>query len=160
MTDPFSSARSAFTTLDDLMGRLILVRPKELRTEVSTLPNANGKTYEKVIADVIVLDGDPDDKIETIPMTLEDQHISGVAIVGQLKPAAKKKIDRGGIVLGRLGKVPSKTKGFGPAWILNDPEDEDKELARPEAMAYIEANKANEEPDPFASADAASAATS
>lgn len=141
--DPFSDARSAFVKLDDFLGRLVLVVPKESREEASTLPGSQGKMYEKVIADTIVLDGDVTDSIETVPGTYEDTHWSGAVVVSQLKP----KIRTGGMVLGRLAQQPSKTKGFGPAWVLQPPTDEDKVLARPAATAYLEANV-----DPFAGA--------
>lgn len=146
MSDPFDDARSAFVKLDDLLGRLVLVVPLEVRTEPSTLPGSQGKTFEKVIADTVVLDGPVTDLIEAVPSTLDELHWSGQVVVGQLKPKVR---ITNGMVLGRLAKQPSKTKGFGPAWVLESPTDADKVIARPAAKAYLDAHA---EPDPFGEA--------
>lgn len=143
MTDPFSDARSGFVKLDDLEGRLILVVPQAIQERASTLPGQQGKTYEQITGDVIVLDGPVTDMIEEVPMTLEGIAISGQVITAQLKP----KVKTNGMVLGRLGKQPSQTKGFGPAWVLNAPEEADKVIARPAATAYLA------DSDPFGSAN-------
>lgn len=137
--DPFNNATTEFVRLDDLVGRAILVIPKELTERVSTLPGSNGKTYESVTADVIVLDGPITEKIPSIPSTHESVFFSGQVVVGQLKP----KVATNGMVLGRMAQQPSKTKGFGDAWVLQPPVDADKVLARPAARAYLDAS------DPF-----------
>lgn len=133
--DPFSDATSGFVKLEDLMGRLVLVVPQSIETRASTLPGSIGKQYESVTCDVIVLDGEVTEKIEEVPATLESVFFSGQVVVGQLKP----KVKNHGMVLGRLGQQPSQTKGFGPAWVLNPPEEKDKKVARPAAAAYIKA---------------------
>ncbi len=140
-TDPFSDARSGFVKLEDLLGRLLLVVPKSIEERASTLPGSQGKMYASITADVIILDGPVTDLIDEVPLTLEGTYISGAVIVAQLKP----KVGTHGMVLGRLGQQPAQTKGFGPAWVLREPTDNDKVLARPAASAYLAAN------DPFAS---------
>jgi hypothetical protein len=139
-TDPFSDARSGFVKLEDMLGRLLLIIPQSIEERASTLPGSQGKTYESITADVIILDGPVTELIEEIPATIEGTFISGSVIVGQLKP----KVKTHGMVLGRLGQQKARTKGFGDAWVLNPPTDADKAVARPAAAAYLEAT------DPFA----------
>jgi hypothetical protein len=124
--DPFDSAREGFVKMDDLKGRLILVSPTGIGTRDSTLPGSQGKVYEFVESTTVVLDGGPDEMVTEVPMVLDGFQFSGQAITGQLKP----KVARRGMVLGRLGQKPSQTKGFGPAWVLQEPTEDDKVLAR------------------------------
>jgi len=133
MTDPFSDARSGFVKLEDMLGRLVLVAPKSVEQRQSTLPGANGKTYDSIVADVVVLDGEPNEVIEEVPLTVEGAFISGAVIVNQLRAKVKTQ----GLVLGRLGQQPSRTKSFGPAWVLNPPTDTDKNIARGPAQQYL-----------------------
>jgi hypothetical protein len=64
---------------------------------------------------------------------------------------------KGTRVLGRLGQKPSATKGFGPAWVLMEPTEEDKDVAR----KYIDDEKARQASvkpvDPFGDPAAATA---
>jgi hypothetical protein len=124
--DPFSDASDAFLKMDDLIGRLLLVSPQDVGERESTLPGSQGKVYEYVITETVVLDGDVTDLIEDIPTVLDGFQFSGQAITAQLKPKVASK----GMVLGRLGQKPSQTKGFGKAWVLQPPTDDDKVLAR------------------------------
>lgn len=142
MTDPFQTARSGFVRLDDLTGRLLLVVPQSIEERESTLPGSQGRKYDSITADVIVLDGDTNDVIEEIPTTLESVFFSGAVVVNQLRGAVK----GNKMVLGRLGKQKSQTKGFGDAWVLQEPDEADKKVARPAAKSYLEEN------DPFAGA--------
>ena len=142
--DPFSDARAGFVKLDDLLGRLLLIVPLSIEERASTQPGRVGETYESITADVIVCDGEVTDMIEEVPMTLEGIFVSGGVIVPQLKP----KLPRGGsatggMVLGRLGQQPSQHKKGSPAWVLQEPTEEDKVIARPLARDYLADN------DPF-----------
>lgn len=139
--DPFSDARSGFVKLDDMLGRLLLIVPKSIEMRASTLAGNQGKQYESITADVIILDGAITDMIDEIPFTLDDTFVAGGVLVPQLKP----KIRTGGMVLGRLGEQPSKTNPKVMAWVLREPTEEDKVLARPAASAYLA------DRDPFAS---------
>lgn len=144
-TDPFSDARAGFIKLDDLLGRLLLVVPLSIEDRPSTQPGKTNETYESLTCDVIVLDGEINDMIEAVPSTLEGIYISGGVIVPQLKPKLARGNRAAGMVLGRLGQQPSQTyKKGSPAWVLTEPTDEDKVIARPVATAYL-ANS-----DPFA----------
>lgn len=119
----FDDARSAYVAQDDLQGRLLLITPSGTGTRTS---KTDGKEYTYVISDVVILDGDVSDIIEDVPMELDDFQFSGVNLVGQLTP----KIKKGRKVLGRLSRKPAQQKGFTQAWILADPTEADKVLAR------------------------------
>jgi hypothetical protein len=138
MSDPFSDASDAFVKLDNLLGRLVLVRPTGSGERESTLPGAAGKTYTYVETETVVLTGDVTDLVTAVPMVLDGLQFSGQAITAQLLP----KVAKGGMVLGRVGQKPSATKGFGKAWVLLPPDESDKVLAR----KWLAANPA----DPFA----------
>ncbi len=142
--DPFSDARAGFVKLDDLLGRLLLVIPLTIEDRDSTQPGSAGKTYESITADVIVCDGEVTDMIEEVPTTLEGIFISGGVIVPQLKPKLPRAGKGSGMVLGRLAQQPSQRFAKGsPAWVLAEPTDADKVIARPLANAYLSEN------DPF-----------
>lgn len=154
MTDPFSSARAAFVKMDDVEGRLLLITVSESGERESNLPGAKqGDTYTYVVSDTVVLDGEITDMIDEVPMVLEDFQFSGEAVTGQLMgPLKKLKAGKGnGMVLGRLGTKPNKFKT--QTWVLQEPTDEDKAVAR-KYLADEAERKAKETPaDPFAAAN-------
>lgn len=131
-SDPFSDANDAFIKSEHLEGRLLLVSPYDKGERESTLPGQTGKLYTFVETNTVVLDGEPDDMIDTVPLKLEGFQLSGSGITAQLLP----KIASRGMVLGRLGKKPSQTKGFGDMWILQPPTESDRQVARD----YLAAN--------------------
>jgi hypothetical protein len=155
MTDPFSSAREAFVKMDDVEGRLLLITVTDDGERESTLPKAkDGDTYTYVVADVAVLDGDPSEMLDEIPMVLEDFQFSGEAVTGQLLPALKKlRAGKGtGMVLGRLGTKPNKFKT--KTWVLKEPTEQDAVVAR-KWLAEEKERQAKATPsDPFAAAAA------
>jgi hypothetical protein len=153
MTDPFSTARDAFIKQEHVDGRLLLISPLSSGERESTLPGSQGKLYVFIETDTVVLDGALDDMVDEVPMLLEGFQYSGQAITAQLQPALRKS----GMVLGRLGKKPSQTKGFGDAWVLQEPTEDDKVIAR-KYLADEEARKAQTRPvDPFGDPAAESA---
>jgi hypothetical protein len=153
MTDPFSSARDAFIKQEHVKDRLLLISPLSSGERESTLPKQQDQTYTYIVTDTAVLDGAVDDMIDEVPMVLEGFQYSGQAITAQLLPAVRKST----MVLGRLGKKPSATKGFGDAWVLLEPTEEDKAVAR-KYLADEAARKANATPvDPFGNPAAATA---
>lgn len=135
-TDPFDDVRDAFVKPEHLVDRLLLVLPLS-QGERDSKMNA-GKVYKFVETTTVVLDGEPDEMVDTVPMVLEGFQFAGQTITGQLIP----KIRTGRWSLGRLAKVPSQTKGFNDAWILLAPTDEDKVIAK----KYLAENPP---PDPF-----------
>ena len=156
MTDPFSTAREAFIKMDHVEGRLLLIQVRESGERESTLPGAKqGDTYTFVETDTVVLDGEIDEMIDQVPMELDGFQFSGEAITGQLLPALKKmqKGDGTGLLLNRLGTKGNKWKT--KTWVLQEPSEEDKVVAR-KYLADVQARKAAEKPkDPFAAATAA-----
>lgn len=95
--DPFAApTRSAFPKLDDLDGRLLLIKPTKLERDV---PGKFGK-QDRITADVVVLD-DPEEGVREIDkMYLSQKGIVGM-LEGCLKPGKKP------FVLGRLHRSPS-----------------------------------------------------
>jgi hypothetical protein len=98
----FTDPGTDFLEIRDLDGRLVCVYPKEIRREDSK--TQAGKQYDKVIADVIVLDGPTTDKIEQVPMFVPDMHLSAGAVVG----AVRGNVRTGKPVLGRIDSRPSR----------------------------------------------------
>lgn len=155
MTDPFSVANEAFVKMDHVEGRLLLIQVTGSGERESTLKGAKaGEMYTYIETDTVVLDGEIDDMIDTIPMELDGFQFSGQAITGQLLPQLRK-MESGkgnGLLLNRLGTKPNsfKTK----TWILQEPSEEDKALAR-KYIADRKAREAAAQPkDPFAAAAA------
>jgi hypothetical protein len=148
MTDPFSTARDAFIKQEHVVGRLLLITPTDSGTRQSNLPGQTDREYTFIVTDTVVLDGDVDDMVDEVPLLLEDFQYSGQAITAQLSPALRKK----GMVLGRLGQKPSQTKGFGPAWVLAEPTEADKVVARDYLAEQAKRVAADKPSDPFATA--------
>lgn len=122
--DAFDDARTGFIKAEDLVGRLCLIKPISVGERESTQPGSLGKMYPYVETDTIVLDGEPGDLIDEVPMVVEGFQWSGARVVGLLQP----KVRSGRLVLGRLAAV--KVKGRNDAWELQPPTDEDKKVAR------------------------------
>lgn len=99
----------------DYEGRLLLIKPHAYEQEIQT---SYGST-NAVRADVTVLDGPgaPEEINDTLifPKVLSNQ-VKGNAGTGRLN-------------LGRLGKGTAKPGQSAP-WMLGDPTDEDKDVAR------------------------------
>lgn len=156
MTDPFSTAREAFVKMEHVEGRLLLIQVLDSGERESTLPKAKeGDTYTFVETDTVVLDGEIDDMIDEVPMELDGFQFSGEAITGQLLPALKKmNAGKGnGLVLNRLGTKGNKWKT--KTWVLLEPTEEDKELARKYLADKAKREAAAKPKDPFAAAAAA-----
>lgn len=119
MTDQFDGPGSANgISWSDYEGRLLLITPHENDVVMNT---AFGESTA-VRADVVVLDGPgaPDEVSDTLifPKVLQGQ-VKGNAGTGRMN-------------LGRLGKGQAKPGQSAP-WMLGDPTDADKDVAR----AYI-----------------------
>jgi hypothetical protein len=153
MTDPFSSAREAFIKMPDLKGRLLLISPNDSGERETNLRGQTG-TYVYIVTDTAVLDGEVSEMVDEVPMVLEGFQFAGEAVTNQLMPALKRfqRNEPGAMVLGRLDQ---KDNSFNTkTWILMEPTDEDKALAR-KYLADVEAAKKAAKPvDPFAVADA------
>lgn len=114
MSDMFDSPATG-VKISEFENCLILLTPTEHREAIST---AFGDA-DAVVADVAVLDGPRAG--ESHPGTLIFQK----ALQGQLRP----KVGTGRMVLGRLGRGTAKPGQSAP-WVLGDPTEQDKALAR------------------------------
>lgn len=155
MTDPFSVANDAFVKMDHVLGRLLLIQVTGSGERESNLKGAKaGDMYTFVETDTVVLDGEIDDMIDSIPMELDGFQFSGETVTGQLLPALRKmEAGKGnGLLLNRLGQKPNQFKTL--SWVLQDVTEEDKAIAR-KYLADKAAREAAAKPkDPFAAAAA------
>jgi len=132
--DEFDDAKSAYITMDDLDGRLALIWPTGIR---ENMPGANGKPYDAVEAQYVILDGDTAELIPAIPCKVDDGLFSAGAVVNKLKPRVKAKNPRP--LLGRFDSRPSQQNKKVLAYGIAEPTDEDKAVAR----QYLAANPVN-----------------
>jgi len=107
MTNPTDTAddlfgqptRGAFPKLEELEGRLVLVKP----SKVDVVPGyRNVGTQERITADVVILD-DPSGEVETY----DDMYLSQKGLVPMLKKCLKPGT-RHPFVLGRVEMAPTK----------------------------------------------------
>lgn len=102
---------------------LLLVTPKEFREQQ---PTSFGPA-DFIEADITVLDGQHKGEQHSAVRMFQKQ------LIGQLRP----KVGTGRMVLGRLGKGVAKAGQSAP-WVLSDPTDADKGIAR-QHLAAVEA---------------------
>lgn len=116
MTDMFDGpASSSGISWEDIKGRLLLITPHSQEEGIKT---SHGDATA-VRADVVVLDG-PDSPVE-----YGDTLIFPKVLQGQVR----KNIGSGRMNLGRLGQG-NKKPGQSPPWMLGDPDEADKTIAR------------------------------
>lgn len=145
MTDQFSDPQTEFVNAKNFVGRLALITPIATQEGVaSTMKGQEGKTYDRVIADVVLLDGTPDERFGPgIPAVIEGQFLSGAALVPMLTRRTQSGLAPGKMTLGRFalrkGNFPQ------PAVVLDVATEADKVVAR-QYLASLAAQ------DPFASA--------
>lgn len=148
-TDPFDDPappRPKGPRLDDMYGRLLLIIPKGMDKGKSTETDGTVTTYDRMTADVIVLDGPPmpyggkpngrpptpHDRVAEIPHREVGMYVSAKALISQSRDAwAKRQRNEPGMVLGRLnyGEQPADPKLQAP-WVLDKATDADRALAR------------------------------
>lgn len=148
-TDPFDDPappRPKGPRLDDMYQRLLLIIPKGMDKGKSTEEDGTTSTYDRMSADVIVLDGPPmpyggkpngrpptrHDRVATIPHREVAMYISAKAIISQARDAwAKRQRGEPGMVLGRLGfgDQPADPK-FQAPWVLEKATEADRATAR------------------------------
>ena len=152
--EPGAKGSGAFPGVAQLKGRLVIVKPLNLEKNVPA-PGENGKTQDRITADVHVLDGEPiaaaldkdgDIKAEfdeplTAPFVLESMYLSQTVLVNQLRSAYK----NDGIVLGRIGQEPARKKGQNKPWVFENATDADKATAREYWAKYLTEQK-NKDP--------------
>lgn len=123
MTDPFDNpaAPGAGIKYEDLENRLLLITS---HVQEKAIPTEFGDN-DAIRADVVVLDG------PTAGEEISDTLLFPRVLQGQLRP----NIGTGRKNLGRLGKGVKKP-GKNAPWLLTDPTDADKAIAR----AYLADN--------------------
>lgn len=121
--DEFDSA-SAYVAIKDLLDELVLFSPSEYVEEVST----DFGTKDAVLTDLVVLTQGGTE--------YTDAMIFQGSLIGQLKrrvpqlnPVTGQITREGRKLLGRIGKGEAK-KGQNPPYILLDPSEDDKQMAR------------------------------
>lgn len=127
--DEFDTPQTEFVEIADLDGRLVLVLPHRLEQATS---RTNGDKYDRIVADVIVLDGPTTEKITEVPGTVKDMFLSSTGVVSR----TRRNVGSGRPVLGRVDSRPSTANKRVLAYGLADPSDADKVLARPAWAAY------------------------
>ncbi len=146
--DPFADAPnvSAYPKVDQLRGRLLLVKPTKLEENLLSSFSKPGKPQyqDRVTADVYVVDGSP----EGFPGEAEflDMYFSQDRLVKQLK----RNID-GPMILGRLDTFkPGLKAEQGNPWGFQPATAEDKGLARVFWKARSQPKPAAAPANPFA----------
>lgn len=117
---------------DDLNGRLLLIEPTAVKTDIKT----SFGDADAVVADIAVLDGDP--KGDTYPEAL----VFPKVLQGQLKSKLGDK------VLGRLGQGTAKPGQSAP-WLLEEASPADYDIG----VRYLEYRKTTEIAKPAPAAD-------
>jgi hypothetical protein len=128
--DPFEDARPAalFPSMEQLAGRLVLVRPLKLTENIPSRnyrnPDGTPVMSERIDAEIKVVDG----PLADFPSTeFDSMWVGGSYQVTQLKGPLSRKSS----MLGRVQlKDPSKPKGQGNPWGFEPPTDQDKQIAR------------------------------
>lgn len=144
--DPFASAPqvSAYPKMDDLRGRLLLVKAHKLEEGLLSSFSKPGKPMyqDRITADVYVVDGGAPEGFEGETEFL-DMYLSQDRLVKQLK----RSVPGGRMILGRLDTFKPGTKAeAGNPWGLQEPTDEDKAKAR----VFWKARSEPVKPNPFA----------
>lgn len=146
--DPFSGPapqRPKGPRLQEMYGRLILIRPKKVEEVPSKDPKRAGEMVDRMTADVIVLDGGPinyggrpedrppvpHNQVAQVPYVSADMFVSAVAIISQCRDALeRRRQNRPGMVLGRLLTGEKKSADFNAPWLLQEATEPEKEIAR------------------------------
>lgn len=137
--DQFDGPGSAdFINWEDLEGQLLLLKPKNQLYGINTDYGAK----DAIEADLHVLDGPEAGEV------YKNGYVFPLALQNQIKDA----IGTGRFSLGRLGKGTPK-KGQKPPWLLSDPTEDDKSLAR----RYLASDRYKQNSGPGASAKPAEA---
>lgn len=127
--EDFAKPARDYLEIADLDGRLLIVFPETIGELVS---EKNGKPYDRIIGDVVIVDGPLTDKIPALPHLAPAMHLSASGVVAVLRAH----VGKGKPVLGRVDSRPSKFNKLIPAYGLADPEDKDKTAATPALRKY------------------------
>ena len=161
MTDPFGTPVSSFLRMEDISGCTLLIRPLTIQKNIpSTLKGQEGKTYDSVWSDVVVLAGSPNsEKIPELPYVIERMKLSGAALVPSVTGRFRVVTQTLGGKTGEfdlqpkdpaipyvLGVLTTLKSAYGtPQWTLSDPTEDGISKAR----QWVKDNPLKEQ-DPFA----------
>jgi len=146
--DEFDTASSEFVTPMDLLDRLLLVIPRRSKE----MKNTRGEEYSAVFCDIVVLSGKASDKIQEVPMILEDVMLSAGRCVAQLTPKLpSRRNSKGRMLLGRLNGKPSQHNKQVLAFGFGEPDqDGDIQKGRVGVALYKASQEQVKDDDPFA----------
>lgn len=146
--------------LEEMYGRLIMIMPKGMDKGKGTDSEGKATEYDRMTADVIVLDGPPiqfggdpagrppipHDQVAQVPHRVVDMYVSAKGLISQSSRAWAKAQAKapGAFVVGRLGVGEKKNPAHQAPWLLTKATDAEKDVVR----AYVRAVR---EADPFAS---------
>lgn len=135
--DPFDVATTTFINPEDLVGRLVLVIP----TDSGQAKGDDGNMYTYITGDMLVLDGEPSDKMPgPFPYRVDGQRFSAGMMVNQLKP----KLPTKRMLVGRVDSRPGKFKKL--AFSFGEPTEADVAAARPIATQWLDERAAAIDP--------------
>lgn len=147
-TDPFDDPapqRPKGPRLEEMYGRLILIMPKGMDKGKGTDSEGKPTEYDRMTADVVVLDGGPiafggdpggrppvpHDQVGQVPFRNVAMYISAKGIISQCREAyAKRQRNEPGMVIGRLTVGEKKNPAHQAPWLLDKATDADKAIAR------------------------------
>jgi hypothetical protein len=146
--DPFSgpaAQEARGPRVREMYGRLILITPKHVEKISRKQDDGSTKIVDRMTADVVILDGGPcafggqpekpggkqHDQVAQMPHRNRDMYVSAVGLISQCREAlAKRQAGQPGMVLGRLMVGEARDKDSNPPYLLSEPTDADKAIAR------------------------------
>lgn len=145
MSDEFvieiEDAQSEYVRIADLDGRDVVVFPEEIGKDKGD----NGEMYRYLKADVIVLDGQPTELMDTIPYVVSGMRMTSQPLVSNGERMLKKGVDKpfAGRINSQKGKFNNKAYGI-TTW---EPDAPVRALANTEAAKYLRNRKTVEDAD-------------
>ena len=145
--DPFDRARKNFIGLKDLEDRHVIVNALSMEKRQSNL-SETPKMIDTINADVIVLDGDPDEEagIEEVPTVIQDMVIFSASAVPQLRS----KVGKDRPTIGQVIRRKAQNKNHNDTFLLDGEAEGLEKLTAPGGVARKEwAKYLKSRPSPF-----------
>jgi hypothetical protein len=117
-----------FVRIEDVDGRTIAIFAKEVRQEKGTQG-----MYDKVIADVVILDGPAFGLITEVPMLVRDMHLSADRVVKAVRP----NVGTGRPIMGKVDSKRSTKNAGGKAYDLKPVDAATKNRYAPAVMQVV-----------------------
>lgn len=146
--DDFDDPKTEYASVEHLDGRVVMFYVKRID---SNIMGNNGKPYDRVVCDVVVLNGDVTELVPEVPGIIENMFVSNVSIVPRIRGGLKTDRPLLGYVDSQPSKQNKKVLAYGFQKLNAD--DERRKLgpagARMYRTAQAEAEKAStDDPDP------------